>query len=58
MKKYATNFARMIEDQRKNHSEDDFLDLLEEIKEDLEIKIMSAKTKLDFEPLDELSHLK
>jgi len=56
MKKYATDFTRMLDDQRKNHSEEDFLDLLEELKAELEMQIMFARTKTDFETLDELTN--
>lgn len=39
MKKYASDFVRMIEDQKKNYSAPDYLDMLKELKGELEIRI-------------------
>jgi hypothetical protein len=58
MKKYASDFIALLEAERKKHSEEDFIDLLTELKEDIELKISQAKATDDFEALDDMSHLK
>lgn len=39
MKKYASDFVRMIEDQKKNYSAPDYLDLLNELNTELQERI-------------------
>lgn len=58
MKKYASDFIALLEAERKKHSEEDFVDLLTELKEDIELKLEQSKASNDFDLLDELSHIK
>jgi hypothetical protein len=43
MKKYADDFVRQIDDQQKNYSKPDYIDMLTELKELVEIKIEVLK---------------
>jgi hypothetical protein len=58
MKKYASDFVRQIEDQKKNHSADDYVDMMKELKEALDNKISAEEAKLNEEPLDDMSHIR
>lgn len=55
-KKYASDFLKMIDEERKKYSEDDYLDLLKELRDELETRIYQKQMEDDGE-IDELSHL-
>ena len=46
MKKYASDFVRQIEDQKKNYSASEYVDLLKELKDELVIKIEVEEEEL------------
>jgi hypothetical protein len=49
MKKYASDFVRMIEDQKKNYSAPDYLDLLNELETELSHLITESMEQLELE---------
>lgn len=46
LKKYATDFVRQIEDQKKNYSASEYVDLLKELKDELVMMIETEEEEL------------
>lgn len=53
MKKYASDFIRMIEDEKKKYSAPDYLDMLNELETELSLLITEKMEQLELETPEE-----